>query len=230
MAGPLSKWERAWAPKRAPWRAWPLPGQALIAFLGIVHLGSSSFTMHRFTAGDYLFSDNQGQNAANYYKEKNVPAQEGKGLNWLQSILGWFSTDLRKLKILSKLLLPPCKVREFQWKQVSKQPRYSAALIPPLGRDLSMCVGPACWIQLPLAFLSGSWATPCRMVSYRLYSFIFRERGSEGEWEKEKHGCVGDTLISVLSHSPHMGSSQASKAFALSRYWTGDVSVFRSMF
>ena len=32
----------------------PLPGQAFIAFLGTLHPGWSSFTMHRFTVGDYL--------------------------------------------------------------------------------------------------------------------------------------------------------------------------------
>ena len=32
----------------------PLPGQALNAFLGILHQGWSSFTTHRFTVGDYL--------------------------------------------------------------------------------------------------------------------------------------------------------------------------------
>ena len=34
--------------------AQPLPGQAFIAFLGTLHWGWSSFTMHRFTVGDYL--------------------------------------------------------------------------------------------------------------------------------------------------------------------------------
>ena len=35
-------------------RAQPLPGQAFIAFLGTLHQGWPSFTMHRFTVGDYL--------------------------------------------------------------------------------------------------------------------------------------------------------------------------------
>ena len=30
------------------------PGQAFIVFLGTLHGGWSSFTMHRFTTGDYL--------------------------------------------------------------------------------------------------------------------------------------------------------------------------------
>ena len=41
------------------------------------------------------FTDNKGKNAANYFKEKAVTAQEGKWLNWLHSILGRFSTDFR---------------------------------------------------------------------------------------------------------------------------------------
>ena len=38
----LSKWER---------RPWPLPGQAFIAFLGSLHQGWSSFTLHRLALG-----------------------------------------------------------------------------------------------------------------------------------------------------------------------------------
>ena len=34
-------------------------------------------------------------------------------MNWLRSILGRFSTDIRKLKILSKHLLPRSRVKEF---------------------------------------------------------------------------------------------------------------------
>ena len=51
--------------------------------------------------------------AANYFKEKDVTDQGGKWLNWLHSILGRFSTAFRKLKILSKHLLPQSRVREF---------------------------------------------------------------------------------------------------------------------
>ena len=69
--------------------------------------------MHRFTVGDLPFTDNKGQNAANYFTEKDVTAQGGKWLNWSHSILGRFSTHFRKLKILSKHLLPQFRVREF---------------------------------------------------------------------------------------------------------------------
>ena len=65
------------------------------------------------------FTDNKGQNTANYFKEKDVTAQGGKWLNWLHSILGRFSTDFRKLKMLSKHLLPQSRVRDFYQKQVS---------------------------------------------------------------------------------------------------------------
>ena len=59
------------------------------------------------------FYDNKGQNTTNYFKEKDVTAQGGKWLNLLHSILGRFSTDFRKSKILNKHLLPQFRVREF---------------------------------------------------------------------------------------------------------------------
>ena len=92
------------------------------------------------------FKDNKGQNTANYFKEKDVTAEGG---NCSHSILGWFSTDFRKLKILSKHLLPQgegvlarasliaVKVQcrpDFPWK------------------NLSMDMGPARQPRSPLAF------------------------------------------------------------------------------
>ena len=50
------------------------------------------------------FTDNKGQNAVNYFKEKDVTDQGGKWLNWLHSILWRFSSDFRKLKILLSLI------------------------------------------------------------------------------------------------------------------------------
>ena len=37
------------------------------------------------------------------------------------------------------------------------------------------------------------------------YLFIFRERGSEGEREVEKHGCARETLIGCFSHTQNLG-------------------------
>ena len=45
-----------------------------------------------------LFTDNKGEEVANYYKEKGyLQIQKKKCLNWLHSILGRFSIDFRKL-------------------------------------------------------------------------------------------------------------------------------------
>ena len=60
------------------------------------------------------FTDNKGKNVANYVKEKDVTDLGEKWLNWLHTILGRFSLDFRKLKIL-----PQSRVREFYQKQVS---------------------------------------------------------------------------------------------------------------
>ena len=44
------------------------------------------------------FTDNKGEEVANYYKEKGyLQIQSKKWLNWLHSILGRFSIDFRKL-------------------------------------------------------------------------------------------------------------------------------------
>ena len=59
------------------------------------------------------FTDNKGKNVANYFKEMDFTDQGEKWLNWLHSILRRFNTDFRKLKILSKHLLPQFRVREF---------------------------------------------------------------------------------------------------------------------
>ena len=68
--------------------------------------------MHGFTVGDYLLQITK-ERIANYFKVKDVTDHGGKLLNWLHSILGWFSTDFRKLKIHSKHLVPQSRVREF---------------------------------------------------------------------------------------------------------------------
>ena len=79
----------------------PLTSKMVLPYYAKVCLGWLSFT------------DNKGKNAGNYFKENNVADQGEKWLNWLHSILGWFSTDFRKSKILSKHLLPQVRVKEF---------------------------------------------------------------------------------------------------------------------
>ena len=99
------------------------------------------------------FKDNIGQNTANYFKDKDVTAQGG---NRSHSILRWFSTDFRKLKILSKHLLP-------QSEGVLARASLTAVKVQCRSdfpwENLSMDVGPARQPCSPLAFLSGGWAT-----------------------------------------------------------------------
>ena len=85
---PLSKWERG--PQS-------LPGQAFTAFLGTWHRGWSSFTMHRFAVGDYLLQITKERMLLITSKRRMFQMQGEKWLNWLHSILGWFSTDFRNL-------------------------------------------------------------------------------------------------------------------------------------
>ena len=47
--------------REPPEKARPLPGQAFIDFLGTLHGGWSSFTVHRFTVGDYLLQTTKGR-------------------------------------------------------------------------------------------------------------------------------------------------------------------------
>ena len=73
--------------------------------------------MHRFTVGDYLLQTTKDRILLITSKRRMLQLK-GKGgggewLNWLHSILGRFSTDFRKLKILSRHLLPQSRVREF---------------------------------------------------------------------------------------------------------------------
>ena len=72
------------------------------------------------------FKEDKGQDTANYFKDKDGTAQGG---SCSHSILGRFSTDFRKMKILSKHLLPQLRLREFQQEQVSQQSGYNAGLI-----------------------------------------------------------------------------------------------------
>ena len=99
------------------------------------------------------FKDNKGKNIANYLKDKDVTAGGG---HCSHSILGWFSTDFRKLKILSKHLLPQGEgvLARASLIEVKVQCRPDFPL-----ENLSMDVGPAHQPHSPLAFPSGGWAT-----------------------------------------------------------------------
>ena len=68
--------------------------------------------MHRFPVGDYLLQITK-ERMLLITSKKDVTAQRVKWLDCLHSILGRFSTDFRKLKILSKHLLSQSRVREF---------------------------------------------------------------------------------------------------------------------
>ena len=102
--------------------------------------------MHRFTTGDYLLRTTKGRTLL-ITSEKDVT-----GGNCSHSILEWFSTDFRKLKILSKHLL-------LQGEGVLARASLIAVKVQsrpdfPL-ENLSMDVGPACQPRSPLAFPSG---------------------------------------------------------------------------
>ena len=149
------------------------------------------------------FKDNKGQNTANYFKEKDVTAQGG---NCSHSILGWFSTDFRKLKILSKHLLP-------QGEGVLARASLIAVKVQcrpdfPL-ENLSMDVGPARQPRSPLAFPSGGWATfptlgtvphnnnmSCVKELCRIQP---QQWPVAGAWKSEPHQC---TTLSLHKQHP----------------------------
>ena len=153
MAWPLSKWERVRELERAQERE-PVPTwTGFYCFCGHITwrivLIYYAQVHHRWLP----FKDNKGQNTANYFKDKDVTAQGG---NCSHSILGWFSSDFRKIKILSKHLLP-------QGEGVLSRASLIAVWVQcrpdfPL-EILSMEMGPAHKLRSPLAFPSGGWAT-----------------------------------------------------------------------
>ena len=98
--------------RESPRESRPLPGQAFIVFLGTLHQGWSSFTMRRFVLGGYLLQTTKERMLLNTSK-KEICNVKGEVVNWLCSILGRSSSDFRKLKILSKHLLPQFREREF---------------------------------------------------------------------------------------------------------------------
>ena len=113
MAWPLSKWERARGLERAQERE-PIPAwTGFYCFSGHITWRMVLIYYAQVHCRWLPLTDNKGENTAKYFKKKDVIAQGGKWFNWLHSILGWFSTDFRKIKILSKHLLPQFRVREF---------------------------------------------------------------------------------------------------------------------
>ena len=66
--------------------------------------------MHRFTVRDYLLQTTKDRMLLITSKRRML---QFKGGNCSHSVFGWFSIDFRKLKILSKHLLPQFRVREF---------------------------------------------------------------------------------------------------------------------
>ena len=68
--------------------------------------------MHRFVLGGYLLETKERM-LAEYIKEGYLQCKGRSDRNQLCSIPGRTSPDFRKIKILSKNLLPQFRVREF---------------------------------------------------------------------------------------------------------------------
>ena len=85
--------------RESPWEREPTPAwTGFYCFSGYITLRMVLIYYAQVHCRWLPFTD-KGQNAANYFKEKDVTDQGEKWLNWLQSILGWFSTDFRRLRI-----------------------------------------------------------------------------------------------------------------------------------
>ena len=66
-------------------------------FSGHITLRMILFTMHRFTTGDYLLRTTKDRTLLITSKRRVLKLKGEKWLNWLQSILGRFSSAFRKL-------------------------------------------------------------------------------------------------------------------------------------
>ena len=155
--------ERAREPKRAQERTRPLPGQAFIAFLGTLHQGWSSFTMHRFTVGDYLFQTTKDRILLITSKRRMLQLKGEIGytpyLGGLAQILG-----SQRYSVNICCLNPG-------WGSFSNSKSHSSLIQcrPDSPREnQSVGVGPVCRTSHPLAFPSVSWATfpTCGTVPY----------------------------------------------------------------
>ena len=100
-----SEWERARGPE-GPTSAW----SGFYCFSGYITSRMILIYYAQVRCRWLPFTDNKGKNVANYFIEKGVTDQGEKWLNWLHSILGRFSTDFRKLKMLRKHLLSQFRV------------------------------------------------------------------------------------------------------------------------
>ena len=158
MAWPLSKWERGREGQREPKReSLPPPGQAFIAFLGTLHWGWSSFTMHRFTVGDYLLQTTKDRMLLITSKRRMLQLKGESGWTGHTPYLGGLAQTLgsQRYSVNIHCLNPG-------WGSFSKSKSHSS-----LGtmqawfcmENLSVSMGPACQTSLPLAFPSESWAT-----------------------------------------------------------------------
>ena len=134
----------------------PLPWQAFIVFLGSLHQRWSSFTMHRFVLGGYLLQTTKERISLNTSKEGYLQCKGRNGPSRLCSIPGRSSSDFRKIKILSKHLLPQ---REGVLARASLIAVWVQCRPDFPWENLSVHVGPARQPCSPLAFPSGGWAT-----------------------------------------------------------------------
>ena len=66
----------------------PLPGQTFIAFLGTLHWGWSSFTMHRFALGGYLLQKTKERMLLITLKKKDICKCKGKS-GWIGHTHPW---------------------------------------------------------------------------------------------------------------------------------------------
>ena len=98
------------------------------------------------------FTDNTGDDVTKYIKEGYLQCKGRNGENLLYSISGRCSSDFRKIKILSKHLLPQGEgvLARASLIGVKVQCRPDFPL-----ENLSMDVGPAHQPRFPLAFPSG---------------------------------------------------------------------------
>ena len=68
-----------------------------------------------------------------------------------------------------------------------------------------------------------------RKLLFLKFYYLFLERGEGREKEVEKHVCAGEILMGCLSHAPQLGTWPTTKACALTRNRTSEISVCRTM-